>query len=261
VPKLRDERYLRRLKPRPHKGLYVIGSESVPVLIKGGYAPDELAERRRRENEWKDLTIPHTLLVASIHAKLLLLSRHSPIKLTLWQHEDSSLQDTVQTPIDGKLPIRPDAYFVLQHTGRPAGRNLEHFFLEADTGTMSHTRIALKIKAYAAYHQQQRHVAKFGMNYFQVAIITSTRARAENLKAELHQGMSSGQQRAYRFIPLEDLTLGSAASRPRKISDLKAFESAMKSSARVYTIPPAGSIRKRPRRRPARLQRLVPQNE
>jgi len=57
---------------------------------------------------------------------------------------------------------------------------------------MSHTRIALKIKAYAAYHQQQRHVAKFGMNYFQVAIITSTRARAENLKAELHQGMSSG---------------------------------------------------------------------
>ena len=84
---------------------------------------------------------------------------------------------------------------------------MEHFFLEADTGTMSHTRIALKIKAYAAYHQQQRHVAKFGMSYFQVAIITNTRARAENLKAELHQGMSSGQQRAYRFIPLEDLTL------------------------------------------------------
>jgi hypothetical protein len=72
---------------------------------------------------------------------------------------------------------------------------------------MSHTRIALKVKAYAAYHQQQRHVAKFGMNYFQVAIITNTRTRAENLKAELHQGMSSGQQRAYHFISLEDLTL------------------------------------------------------
>jgi len=206
VPKLRDERYLRRLKPRPHKGLYVIGSESVPVLIAGGYAPDELADRRRRENEWKDLTIPHTLLVASIHAKLLLFSRYSPIKLTLWQHEDSSLQDTVQTSSDGKLPIRPDAYFVLQHTGRPAGRNIEHFFLEADTGTMSHTRIALKIKAYAAYHQQQRHVAKFGMSYFQVAIITNTRARAENLKTELHREMSAAQQRAYHFIPMEDLT-------------------------------------------------------
>jgi hypothetical protein len=207
VPKLRDEKYLRRLKPRPHKGLYVIGSEGASVLIESGYAPEELAERRRRENEWSDLTIPHALLVASIHTKLLLLSRRSPIKLTLWQHEQAAMQDSVQTPNDGKLPIRPDAYFVLQHAGRPAGRNIEHFFLEADTGTMSHTRIALKIKAYAAYHQQQRHVAKFGMNYFQVAIITNTRARAENLKGELHREMSAAQQRAYHFIPLEDLTL------------------------------------------------------
>jgi len=45
------------------------------------------------------------------------------------------------------------------------------------------------------------------MNYFQVAIITNTRARAENLKAEIHYGMSIAQQRAYHFIPLEDLTL------------------------------------------------------
>ena len=72
---------------------------------------------------------------------------------------------------------------------------------------MAHTRIALKIKAYAAYHQQQRHIAKFGMDYFQVAIVTETRARAENLKAEFHSGMSAAQQRAYHFIPLEDLTL------------------------------------------------------
>lgn len=207
VPKLRDERYLRRLKPRPHKGLYVIGSEGVTVLIESGYAPGELADKRHRENEWSDLTIPHALLVASIHTKLLILSRHNAIKLALWQHEQPSIQDTVQTPLDGKLPIRPDAYFVLHHTGRSAGRNMEHFFLEADTGTMAHTRIALKIKAYAAYHQQQRHVAKFGMNYFQVAIITNTRARAENLKAELYREMSAAQQRAYHFIPLEDLTL------------------------------------------------------
>jgi hypothetical protein len=121
----------------------------------------------------------------------------------------------VQTSSDGKLPIRPDAYFVLQYTGRPEGRNLEHFFLEADTGTMSHTRIALKIKAYAAYHQQQRHVAKFGMTYFQVAIITNTRARAENLKAELHREMSAAQQRAYHFIPLEDLALDTLAAGER----------------------------------------------
>ena len=206
VPKLREGRYIRRLKPRPHKGLYVIGSEGVPILIEGGYAGDDLAEKRLRENEWKDLTIPHALLVASIHTKLLLLSRHSPIKLSLWKHEQPAIQDSVQTP-DGKLPIRPDAYFVLQHTERPDGKNKLHFFLEADVGTMSHKRIESKIAAYAAYHEQQRHVAKFGINYFQVAIITNTRARAENLKAEIHYGMSIAQQRAYHFIPLEDLTL------------------------------------------------------
>jgi hypothetical protein len=207
VPKLRAERYLRILKPRPHKGLYVIGPEGVPVLIEGGYAPEDLAGKRLRETEWKDLTIPHALLVASIHTKLLLLSRQSPIKLTLWEHERPALQDSVETPHDGKLPIRPDAYFILQDSERPTGKNRSHFFLEADTGTMAHTRIAQKITAYATYHQQRRHVAKFGMNSFQVAIVTEPRVRALNLKAELHRDMSAAQQRAYHFIALEDLTL------------------------------------------------------
>jgi hypothetical protein len=72
---------------------------------------------------------------------------------------------------------------------------------------MSHTRIALKIKAYAAYHQQQRHVAKFGMSYFQVAIVTQTTVRAENLRAELYPVMSTSQRRAYHIVPLDELTL------------------------------------------------------
>ncbi len=72
---------------------------------------------------------------------------------------------------------------------------------------MAHKRIEQKLKAYTAYHQQQRHVAKFGMSYFQVAIVTPTRARAENLKEEFHPSMSAAQRRAYHFIPLEELTL------------------------------------------------------
>src|SRR5579863_10249728 len=75
VPKLRDGRYLRRLKPRPHKGLYVIGSEAVPLLIEQGYAPQDLSEKRSREAEWKDLGINHALLITSIHTTLLLLSK------------------------------------------------------------------------------------------------------------------------------------------------------------------------------------------
>ncbi len=207
VPKLRDERYLHRLKPRPHKGLYIVGPQGMSVLVRGGYAPHDLAGKRRREPEWKDLTIPHALFAAGIHTKLLLLSRRSPIKLADWQHDSAELWDTVETSRDGKLSVRPDAYFVLQHTGRPAGKTKLHFFLEADVGTMSHKRIESKITAYAAYHEQQRHVAKFGMDYFQVAIVTQTPARAKNLKAELYPAMSAAQRRAYHIIPFEELTL------------------------------------------------------
>jgi hypothetical protein len=218
VPKLRDEHYLVRLKPRPHKGLYVLGPAGVSALIEGGYAPHELAGKRRRETEWKDLLIPHALLVAGIHAKLLLLSRDGPVKLSQWRHDEPSMWDSVETLNDGKLPVRPDAYFVLRDTHRPGAENLSHFFLEADVGTMSHTRIAQKIKAYSAYHQQQRHLAKFGMNYFQVAIVTQTNARAENLRAELHAAMSSSQRRAYHFIPLDDLTFDALLGGSEKIS-------------------------------------------
>jgi len=207
VPKLRDERYLVRLKPRPHKGLYVVGPEGASSLIEGGYAAQDLADKRRRETEWKDLMIPHALLVASIHTKLLLLSRHSPITLDNWQHDDRGMWDSVLTPHHGKLPVRPDAYFVLRDTKTPAGNHRLHFFLEADVGTMSHTRIAQKIAAYAAYHQQQHHVAKFGIDHFQVAIVTQAKARAENLRAELHPAMSTAQRRAYHFVSLDELTL------------------------------------------------------
>lgn len=212
VPKLRDERYLLRLKPRPHKGLYIVGPKGVKVLVRGGYAPQELADKRRREPEWKDLTIPHALFVASIHTRFLLLSRRGPMKLAEWQHDRPELWDTVQTRSAGKLSVRPDAYFVLQHTGRPAEKNKLHFFLEADVGTMSHKRIETKIAAYASYHEQQLHVQKYGINYFQVAIVTQTTARAENLKAELYPAMSAGQRRAYHIIPFDELTLGALLS-------------------------------------------------
>jgi Replication-relaxation len=206
LPKLRDERYLTRLKPPPNKGLYVIGPASAKVLTQVGYALDELQNRRRRETEWKDLMIPHALHVASIHAKLILLSHKGPIRLEDWQHDHPKLWDSVETP-SGTLPVRPDAYFVLSRGGQRSEKSMEYFFLEADVGTMSHTRIKQKVTAYAAYHQQQRHVTKFGIDYFQVAIVTQTKARAENLRAEFHPAMSRAQRRAYHFVFLDELTL------------------------------------------------------
>lgn len=208
LPKLRADRYLTRLKPRPHRGMYVIGPASIPVLIEAGYATDEIALRRRREAEWKDLHIPHALLVASIHVKLIVLCRESSMQLIDWQHDDPKLWDRVETA-DGRLPVQPDAHFTLGRGGLPSQENITRstrFFLEADVGTMSHGRIAKKITAYAAYHQQQRHVAKFGIRSFHVAIVTQTKVRAQNLRSQFHSRMSASQRGAYHFISLEDLS-------------------------------------------------------
>jgi len=93
---------------------------------------------------------------------------------------------------------------------------------------MSHARIALRIKAHATCHEQQRHLQKFGMNYFQVVILTQTRARAESLKIEFHASLSATQQRAYHFIPLDELapdalhTETSTAASPRSSRLFKA---------------------------------------
>src|SRR5581483_4844128 len=147
IPKLREERYLRRLKPRPYKGLYVIGPKAGIALMQGGYARAELAANRPRESEWKDLMIPHALLVASIHTKLLLFSRDGTVRLEEWQRDHPRLWDSVETS-GGRLPLRPDAYFVLRDSHQQQPEHRYHFFLEADVGTMSHSRIAQKIKAY-----------------------------------------------------------------------------------------------------------------
>ena len=73
----------------------------------------------------------------------------------------------------------------------PAGEEGKaHFFLEADRGTMAHSRMREKITGYAAYFHQQRHMKKFeGMKRFRVATITETRGRAQGLVNEFRSMM------------------------------------------------------------------------
>jgi hypothetical protein len=145
-----------------------------------------LADRRLRHHELTEIGIRHSLFVADIHARMLLLTRTGPIKLTHWQ-EGSTLWDSVIPRKDGPaIPIRPDAYFILKHSERPEGRNSFHVFLEADRSTMSHERMAAKIAGYLAYYEHGRHERKYpGMHGFLVATVTETRRRAEELKKDL----------------------------------------------------------------------------
>jgi hypothetical protein len=189
------------------KHVYVIGSQGVPVLIEEGYAAKELKEKRTRHRELTEIGIRHSLFIADIHTRMLLLTRTGPIKLVNWQ-EGSSLWDSVARPAgDAELPVRPDAYFILKHAEMPEGKNTFHLFLEADRSTMSHERMAGKIAAYVRYYEQRLHVRKYpGMHSFIVATVTETRSRAEELRKDLHPLIPRSASRdAYLFIPFEDL--------------------------------------------------------
>ena len=207
--KLKERRYLASVARFMQKHVYAIGSKGVPVLVEHGYAPQSLAEKRPRHHELTEIGIRHSLFIADIHTRLLLLTETGPITVPHWE-EGATLWDTAPG-YEGEAarPIRPDAYFALKHASRPEGKNIFHVFLEADRSTMSHERMAAKIAGYVAYHDQRLHARKYpGMRSFLVATVTETRSRAEELRKNLHPLIPRSAARdAYLFIAFEDLTL------------------------------------------------------
>jgi hypothetical protein len=207
--KLKKRRYLATVARLMQKQVYAIGSAGVPVLIEHGYAPGDVAARRLRHHELTEFGIRHSLFIADIHTRVLLLTKTGPITLPHWE-EGATLWDTVPGR-DGEAatPVRPDAYFILKHAGRPEGRNRFHVFLEADRSSMSHRRMETKIAGYIGYHGRRLHTRKYpGMQSFLVAFVTEGRSRAKELLKDLHPLIPHAAARdAYLFIPFEDFTL------------------------------------------------------
>jgi hypothetical protein len=213
--KLKERRYLISVARFMQKQVYAVGSAGIPVLIEHGFAPKELSAKRLRHHELTEIGIRHSLFIADIHSRLLLLTKTGPLTSTHWE-EGSTLWDAVPNgDRDAAIPVRPDAYFVLKHAGRPDGQNTFHIFLEADRSTMSHERMAAKIQGYVAYYDQRLHARKYpGMRSFTVATVTETRSRAEELRKDLHPSIPRSAARdAYLFIAFEDLTLASLLPR------------------------------------------------
>ena len=204
LAKLEKRGYLACVARRPHKHVYAIGREGLAVLIEHGYAPRELAVKRLRHTELKELGIRHAVFITDIHVRLIRLTPARSLTLANWV-EGSSLWDTVTISNNVRVPIRPDARFTI---AEPTGKGKSHFFLEADRGTMAHSRMREKITGYAAYFQQQRHLKKYeGMKLFRVATITETRGRARGLAEEFRAMMPLAWLAAYPVIAFEDLTL------------------------------------------------------
>jgi hypothetical protein len=210
IAKLHEHGYLACIERRPEKHAYAIGSAAIPVLIEHGHAPRELAEKRLRHNERKELGIRHALFVASIHAKLMLLTRTGPVRIVNWV-EGPSLKDRVKTLDENGaaivIPVYPDVWFTIQHAELPEGKNKFNFFIEADRGSMSHERMRAKVRGFIAYFQQGLHTKKYGIKLFKVATICETKGRATELANTFRGMMEPAWSRAYPVTGLEDLTL------------------------------------------------------
>jgi hypothetical protein len=204
LAKLEERAYLACVARRPHKHVYAIGREGLAALVEHGYAPRELATKRLRQTELKELGIRHAIFITDIHVRLIRLTPARSLTLANWT-EGPSLWDTVTTSDNVQVPIRPDARFTIAEV---TGKGRAHFFLEADRGTMAHSRMREKIMGYAAYFQQQRHLKKYeGMKLFRVATIAETRGRARGLAEEFRGMMPPTWFAAYPVIAFEDLTL------------------------------------------------------
>jgi hypothetical protein len=86
------------------------------------------------------------------------------------------------------LPVRPDAFFTLEDSRRPAGANKTNFFLEADRGTMPVIRKTLdrtsfyrKLLAYRETWRRGLHTKHFGFRAFRVLTVTSGTDRCRNV--------------------------------------------------------------------------------
>lgn len=184
IARLLDLHYLARIVMPAHKHIYTTGTQAIPILVEYGIAPDTALDTRTRHHELKDFFLKHELFISDIHAALAIATTASQsIQLTSWK-QGQELFDTVAFTHQGKscrLPVRPDGFFTLQDTSRPAERSKVHFFLEADRSTATHTRFADKITAYWHYFQNGLHEKKYGIKTFRVVTITLTPERAANL--------------------------------------------------------------------------------
>lgn len=208
--KLKERRYLASVARFMQKHVYAVGPLGVTALIEQGYAPADFAEKRLRHNELTEVGIRHSLFIAEIHARTLLHTRSGPVTLAQWI-EGPSLWDTVPGRDGGlAMPIRPDAYFILNRAELPGGKNQHHIFLEADRSTMAHTRMAAKTTAYLAYYGRRHYAKKYpGMQSFVVATVTQTRTRADELRKDLSPLIPRAARQAYSFIPIQDFTVAS----------------------------------------------------
>jgi hypothetical protein len=154
----------------------------------------------RRRSVVGPLFLRHSLAVNDVRLCFLRSAQAHPVhSLTTWRY-DLALPDRVPWP--GRpgawLPVRPDGYL----TYRTPDHRLDAF-VEADLGTVTNRRWALRTQAYIAYRFSGRFHARYGVPSFRVLTVTTTRRRMANLLATTRR---AGGRALFWFTTFDLLT-------------------------------------------------------
>lgn len=212
--KLVQNGYLTTIRLPQQKHIYGLGRAALPALVEQGTADPEILTQRLRIHELKELFLKHEMMIVDIHVMLALAGRAGDLQLCAWR-EGRELYDSVAvTDHDGihKLPIRPDAFFSIEDSRRPAGENRAHRFLEADRSSVTHTRFSDKLRAYWHYLVAGLHVKKFGIKNFRVITVTLTPERAKNLCALAASMLPERARKYYLFASIKNFSLENPGS-------------------------------------------------
>ena len=175
--KLRQAAYLSRRYPAgmlvPKIPLYYIGPRAAEALSRDPRDPGVLS-RRKQALQLRDASLPHLLLVNSVHIKFLSASRHySDFELLSWIPQYDSVWQTLN---QYGFPLRPDGY------GEYRKELLTlRFFLELDRGTERGRALHNKLAAYTEYARSGRFEEHFSASGFRVLFIPPTLRRARQL--------------------------------------------------------------------------------
>ncbi|MBI4295047.1 MAG: replication-relaxation family protein [Chloroflexi bacterium] len=166
------------------QAIYTLARSGANALAKlKGTNPLGLASLRKPSY----LFLEHGLRVSDFMCSLEAGLKGTGARLLSWKSErqlktSSGRALRVAHPFDvgEKIPIIPDGLFSLKMDQR-----VEHFFLEADRGTMSLFSLRTKMLGYIQLFRKRLHLQTFGVPDFRVLLVTNTPYRRDKLREEL----------------------------------------------------------------------------
>jgi len=176
--------------------IYSLSVKGARTLAEQRSRHDLLAGLFRKAAQVKSPYLAHTVMVSQFRACLSLAClKRGDVAFTRWQIPERRL---TQVMLAGyKVPVIPDAHFSLSREGYST-----YFFLEADRGTMSHSRFLRKLQAYWQLRQTQ--LEGFPVRAFRVLTITTSAKRMVNLINASQQADSNQTGSLMFYFTCED---------------------------------------------------------